>query len=713
MPMTRFPMSHRATPVLSVAGLGLLVAALVVSPALAAVDCDGLAADAADYEAELGCASQAIEGTQTITLTDSFTVPVTALNRYVGSQPLTVEGEGEGITITGPGRDSGDAPDGAATFLEVSTGVSGPVLQDAPLDEVIPAPSGTDPDITVRNLTITDFSGAGTIAHTSYGTLHLVDVDVVGNGLLATPGGQGGFPAGAAVAALGDIVISDSLFQDNSGALGGAVSNWPVLVSPGPGQDDPQGPPTITASGSVFTGNEAVAGAAIFSFGNTDVSDSSFSDNVAETGGAVASFGTSAVISDSTFRDNVATTLSASEGYIEGGALAVDGKVTISTSEFTGNASEGIGGAIAFSVGADNDGTSLTITDSLLAGNAAVSAGGAVWFEGATEVTGSTFMDNTSEEGPGAIAVMADGQDVSVANSTIVNNASDAAAPAVAVDGAGTVGVTHATFVANSSAGDATHLGVRDAASTTLTASLWVPAGEVPACDIAGELDTAANFDQDGTCTAGWSGQGDVGEGLVLELGEALDNGGPTPTVLPAADSPVVDAVPAGVTAALVDQRGVTRPQGAAKDIGAVELETDASTPASLIEFQIPTDGGTLHGTAGPALAVTDIVAIPTGDLDVPPPPDTALPYGAAGFTVAVPEPGDSVTVTLTAPRPFTTLLKSTDGAWSEVNGAALSDDGTTVTYTLTDGGELDEDGEANGLIVDPVALALQATFTG
>ncbi|MFN3866257.1 MAG: choice-of-anchor U domain-containing protein, partial [Demequina sp.] len=53
------------------------------------------------------------------------------------------------------------------------------------------------------------------------------------------------------------------------------------------------------------------------------------------------------------------------------------------------------------------------------------------------------------------------------------------------------------------------------------------------------------------------------------------------------------------------------------------------------------------------------------------------------------------------------------DGAWSDVDGATFSNNGTTVTYTLTDGGELDEDGEVNGFIVDPVALAVQGTFTG
>jgi CSLREA domain-containing protein len=65
-------------------------------------------------------------------------------------------------------------------------------------------------------------------------------------------------------------------------------------------------------------------------------------------------------------------------------------------------------------------------------------------------------------------------------------------------------------------------------------------------------------------------------------LGPLADNGGPTPTRLPAATSPAVDAIALGTTStgvpswalcggALQDQRGVARPQGPACDIGAVE----------------------------------------------------------------------------------------------------------------------------------------------
>ena len=59
-------------------------------------------------------------------------------------------------------------------------------------------------------------------------------------------------------------------------------------------------------------------------------------------------------------------------------------------------------------------------------------------------------------------------------------------------------------------------------------------------------------------------------------LGPLTDNGGPTPTRLPAAGSPLVDAIPTTVTNLCngTDQRGISRPQGPGCDIGSVEVTT-------------------------------------------------------------------------------------------------------------------------------------------
>jgi hypothetical protein len=89
----------------------------------------------------------------------------------------------------------------------------------------------------------------------------------------------------------------------------------------------------------------------------------------------------------------------------------------------------------------------------------------------------------------------------------------------------------------------------------------------------------------DGEITSfGWNVAADTSCGLTATgdqqgvdplLGALGDNGGPTPTVLPAAGSPARDAIAPGTaglcTVGLTDQRGVTRPQGPSCDVGAVE----------------------------------------------------------------------------------------------------------------------------------------------
>ncbi|MCX6023153.1 MAG: hypothetical protein NTZ05_15775, partial [Chloroflexi bacterium] len=71
-------------------------------------------------------------------------------------------------------------------------------------------------------------------------------------------------------------------------------------------------------------------------------------------------------------------------------------------------------------------------------------------------------------------------------------------------------------------------------------------------------------------------------------LSPLANNGGPTLTMLPAANSPAVNA--GGATCGVsTDQRGVARPQGSQCDIGAVELMANDTTPPSCAMTQNPT----------------------------------------------------------------------------------------------------------------------------
>lgn len=86
------------------------------------------------------------------------------------------------------------------------------------------------------------------------------------------------------------------------------------------------------------------------------------------------------------------------------------------------------------------------------------------------------------------------------------------------------------------------------------------------------------------------------------------------------------------------------------------------------------------------------------------------FPLGALAISVSGIEPGSVVSVSLTSSTPFDSVYKLIDGAWVEflddgATGAVLVD-ATTATLRLRDGGRGDADGAADGVIVDPVALA-------
>lgn len=85
------------------------------------------------------------------------------------------------------------------------------------------------------------------------------------------------------------------------------------------------------------------------------------------------------------------------------------------------------------------------------------------------------------------------------------------------------------------------------------------------------------------------------------------------------------------------------------------------------------------------------------------PPAGADLPFGLIGFEVLVPTPGATTTVTLYVPpgSALDSYYKLHDGTWTDVSHLVVFA-GDTMTLTLTDGGMGDDDGVADGVIVDP-----------
>jgi len=89
-------------------------------------------------------------------------------------------------------------------------------------------------------------------------------------------------------------------------------------------------------------------------------------------------------------------------------------------------------------------------------------------------------------------------------------------------------------------------------------------------------------------------------------------------------------------------------------------------------------------------------------------PPQGVTPLGrAVAFQLESCEVGESVTITVDFNQQVTdpVVYKVVGNQWVLVAGASVS--GSQATYTVTDGGSLDADGIANGVIVDPVTLGV------
>ena len=144
----------------------------------------------------------------------------------------------------------------------------------------------------------------------------------------------------------------------------------------------------LTVEDSVFTGNGASYGGAIYWSGEGEISDSTFEDNYADNDGGALYFGEDASIGYSVFESNFAEN--------HGGAVYGDFFLTLNHSDFVSNSSWGSGGAVS----ADKDVDSFYST---FTGNGTTSKGGAIYTDDDSSTGYSVFTDNTSGYHGGAI----------------------------------------------------------------------------------------------------------------------------------------------------------------------------------------------------------------------------------------------------------------------------------------------------------------------
>ena len=362
--------------------------------------------------------------------------------------------------------------------------------------------------------------------------------------------------SGGGIFNVGTLTIMDSTLSGNTGIWGGGgilnggnltVTNSTLSSNSVP-SDDGGGitivAGTVTVTNSIFSQNIGGAIYGEYQNGTITITNSLFDQNTgggvhnpnqgtlmvtetifsANTGSAIRNTGTTTIVS-SVFIDN-------SNEYF-GGAVYNNGLMTITDSSFFGNSTATWdGGAI------DNVGGKLTIANSAFAGNSAAYAGGAISNTSDLTITNSTFYSNSASNAGGGISNSGPVSTLTLTNSTISGNS--ALRGGGIVSSSGTLNYAN-TIIANSPFGDDCSI---DFSSTIGT--------------------NTNNLIEDGSCLASMSGD--------PKLASLADNGGPTPTMVLLSDSPAIDAGE-DTSCPATDQRGVTRPQGAACDIGAFEAE--------------------------------------------------------------------------------------------------------------------------------------------
>jgi hypothetical protein len=233
--------------------------------------------------------------------------------------------------------------------------------------------------------------------------------------------------------------------------------------------------------------------------------------------------GTNVTISDLTIESGLGDTIDiASAPYIGGGGIQNAGGLTVTKSTFLGNSS-----------GSSAGGASAT--------------GGAILNLGTLTVTNSTFSGNSA---PGGGGIANWGGLLAVANTTVSGNAGGGIADNTP-DGSDDIRLK-STLLAGNTGGNC------------ISPNIY--AG-----------DQGYNLSDDGSCN--FSQPSDMSNTPAgLDPKGLGNNGGPTESIALLSTSPAVDAIPVANCTdtngnpVTTDQRGVSRPQGKACDIGAYEL---------------------------------------------------------------------------------------------------------------------------------------------
>jgi hypothetical protein len=293
-------------------------------------------------------------------------------------------------------------------------------------------------------------------------------------------------------------------------------------------------------------------GGGLFNNGILTINQSTISNNRASNGAGIYNVGT-ITLENVTIEGN----LTYYGCYGDGGGMINDAQASVVNSGFIDNYGAAYGGGLY-----TGSNSQMTITDSTFTQNQAT-AGGAITNSGTLTLTNSTVYTNTSDYGGGIANGISGGTPniLFLTNVTVSDNSSLSGAGGLQTDN-GTTTVNFATFADNQGGSGIERLGGQ------LIFKNSIVTGSSPKNCEGTVTSQGFNISSDYSCTFNHGGDKTNTDPMLEPLG---DNGGSTLTHLPDADSPAVDGgqCVAGIS---TDQRGVSRPQEAACDIGAVEF---------------------------------------------------------------------------------------------------------------------------------------------
>jgi len=453
------------------------------------------------------------------------------------SSPTTVVGDGSAASCSDAGLRAAVAQGGIVTFD----------CGDAPVTITVDSEIPVTDDTTIDGGGMVTLSGGGKSR-----VLHIASPYDVPTPLLT----------------LQHVAFEDGFTTDEWTTLSAAESGGAIFADGG----------SVTIIDCAFSNNQCafngqnVTGGAVGGegAGTIIIVASTFTGNTGSNGGAVGTRGKDITIVNSTFTDNQATgTYGHTVEGGDGGAIsqdAADHSLTLCGDTFTGNVATASGGAL-WRRGFDSQGNDIVslvdISRSTFDHNgyrASPSIGGAISVSDVTlKISDSTVSNNLAGTGAGGI-FCGDYTVMDFTNVTIVNNTS-LGGGGIQLSGGVTGKLSNVTIAGNEGDGlygSGNQIMLENCIIANNVPGLGDPS---PSCD--------GPFLAEGQNIQFPMGGSACAPGITFvdpELGALQDNGGPTLTLRPAADSP---AIGAGTACPPTDQTGATRP--AACTLGAIE----------------------------------------------------------------------------------------------------------------------------------------------